>query len=51
MVFYNSHILQIRLLNKLRLNSRDKIRIKYERKSYWNLFLKIIYLRKIYNYF
>ena len=27
------------LFNKLRLNSRDKIRINYERKSYWNLLL------------
>ena len=27
------------LFNKLRLNSRDKIRIKYERISYWNLLL------------
>ena len=27
------------LFNKLRLNSRDKIRIKYERKSYWNFLL------------
>ena len=27
------------LFNKVRLNSRDKIRIKYERISYWNLLL------------
>jgi glycosyltransferase involved in cell wall biosynthesis len=27
------------LFNKLRLNSRDRIRINYERISYWNLLL------------
>ena len=27
------------LFNKLRLNSRDKIRIKYEREVYWGLLL------------
>ena len=28
------------LFNKLRLNSRDSIKIKYERKVYWGLLLK-----------
>ena len=28
------------LFNKLRLNSRDSIKIKYERKFYWGLLLK-----------
>tara|TARA_B100000767_G_C19750127_1_gene530392 strand:+ start:2148 stop:2291 length:144 start_codon:yes stop_codon:yes gene_type:complete len=28
------------LFNKLRLNSRDSIKMKYEREVYWGLFLK-----------